>query len=194
MTIQFRPPTIDDAAMLLEWRSSPRVNAMMYTDVQDGDVEQQKRWIERCGQRDDYAHFIIMGDGEPVGYLSYSQIDRVNSRCSCGSYFGTVEGARKYGGHMHAYFMDYIFHVLGLQKNVVEIIDANQRVVKFQRLLGMREVGVLKKHVLKQGVFRDVHVFELLKDDWEAHRWNVNTVAESMRAFGIGEENGRNTI
>jgi RimJ/RimL family protein N-acetyltransferase len=187
MTIRFRPVTLDDAQLLLEWRSSPRVNDMMFTDVGDIDIAQQRRWLERCEARDDFVHFIIEGDGEPAGYLAYSEIDRVNGRCSCGSYFGTAEAARKYGGFMHAYFMDYMFYVLGMRKNVIQIIDANQRVIRLQRLLGMREVGVLKEHIIKHGVLRDVYVFEILKTDWEAHRWNTNTIADSLKAFGVQE-------
>ncbi|EIJ45475.1 hypothetical protein GWL_37900 [Herbaspirillum sp. GW103] len=187
MSITFRRPTLDDAALILSWRSQPRINDMMFSDVQPDQLEQQRRWLAGCEARSDYEHFLILGDGEPVGFLSYADIDRVNGRCSCGSYFGTVEAARKFGGHVHAYFMDYLFYVLGMHKNVIQIIDANQRVLKLQRLLGMREVGVLKEHIIKNGVYRDVHVFELLRQEWEARRWNTQSIADSLRAFGIEE-------
>lgn len=187
MTIRFRHITQDDAQLLLKWRSSPRINDMMFTDIGEINIEQQRLWLERCEARDDFVHFIIEGDGEPVGYLSYSGIDRANGCCSSGSYFGTPEAARKYGGYVHAYFMDYMFYVLGMRKSVIQIINANQRVIKLQHLLGLREVGVLKKHILKNGVAMDVYIFEIFKTDWESRRWNINSIAESFDAFGIKE-------
>jgi RimJ/RimL family protein N-acetyltransferase len=188
MNIAFRKPTINDAELLLGWRSQARVNSMMFTDVYSCDIEKQKKWLGLSAQREDYEHFIILGDQQPVGFLSYSEIDRVKGCCSCGSYFGSVESARKYGGYMHTYFMDYIFYVLNLRKYVVNIIDANPRVLKLQRLLGLRDVGVLKEHILKNNIYRDVYIFELLKKDWESHRWDTHSIEESLKAFGIKEK------
>lgn len=191
MTISFRRPTLDDAALLLEWRSQPRINEMMFTNIQPGDISKHREWLKSCEVRNDYEHFIILGDDKPVGYLSYSEIDQINGHCSCGSYFGTPEGARKFGGHVHAYFMDYIFYVLNMRKYVIHIMDSNTRVLKLQRLLGLREVGVLKEHIIKGGIPKDVYVFELLKKDWETRRWNTHTIAESFRAFGITDKQCR---
>jgi RimJ/RimL family protein N-acetyltransferase len=187
MTISFRIPTLEDAPLLLSWRSQPRINDMMFSDVHAGDIDKQCDWLVRCEQRQDYKHFLILGDGEPVGYLSYTGIDRLNGHCSCGSYFGSIEAGRKYGGHMHAYFMDYLFYGLGMRKNVVQILGANPRVLKLQRLLGLREVGVLKAHILKNDIPVDVYVFELLREDWEFNRWNTQSIADSLKAFGIEE-------
>lgn len=183
MNIRFRRPSLDDAQLLLEWRSSPAINDMMFTDVRPGAIAEQRAWLQRCSERNDYEHFVIMGDGEPVGYLSYSAIDRVNGSCSCGSYFGTVEAGRKYGGYVHAYFMDYLFYGLNLRKNIIQVIDINKKVIRIQQKLRMREVGVLKEHVLKNGVFRDVYIFELLKSEWQAKRWAINTIEDSLAAF-----------
>ncbi len=94
MTITFRPPTLDDAALLLEWRSQPRINDMMFSVVQAGNIKKQRDWLLRCEQLGDYKHFMILGDGQPVGYLSYTGIDRLHGQCSCGSYFGSVAAGR----------------------------------------------------------------------------------------------------
>jgi RimJ/RimL family protein N-acetyltransferase len=189
MSITFRHPKLDDAALLLAWRTQPRINNMMFSDVQHSDLDKQIEWLVRCENRKDYEHFIIIGDDKPVGFLSYNNIDYINGHCSCGSYFGSVEAARKFGGHTHAFFMDYLFYGLGMRKNVIQILGANERVLKLQRLLGLREVGVFKAHVLKNEILMDVYVFELLKQDWEDNRWNTQSISESLKAFGIEEKN-----
>jgi RimJ/RimL family protein N-acetyltransferase len=185
MTISFRSPTLNDSSLLLEWRSQSRINEMMFSDVHSFDEEKQREWLLSCDRREDYMHFMIIGDGEPIGLLSYSGIDRINGHCSCGSYFGSVAAARKYGGHMHAYFMDYLFYVLGMRKNVIYILGSNKKVLKIQQLLGLRSVGVLKQHILKRKIPTDVHIFELLKEDWEERRWNTQSISDSLKAFGI---------
>lgn len=165
---RFRRPTPDDAAMLLDWRKRPDVTRYMFTDVDHG-VEEQRAWIARCEGRNDMRHFVIEHEGRPVGYLAFAQIDPVSRHCSTGHYFAEVEDRRKLAGFMHAFIMDYCFHTLGMHKVVNSFMEGNEKVLKLQSILHYRLVGIYKDHVYKYGRWHNVHVYEMLSEEWEKH-------------------------
>lgn len=169
MPFRFRPPTPDDAAMLLGWRTDPVITRFMFTDLLDGTVEKQRDWLAAMAQRSDFRHFIIEHDGAAVGYLNYADIDFRHRRCSTGSYMVTDHARRMLAGYLHAFIMDYAFYGLGMHKMVNYFMDGNDNVIKIQRVLKCREVGLLKDHVFKYDRFHDVYVFELLESEWRLH-------------------------
>lgn len=183
MPFTFRKPAPDDAAMLLAWRTDPVVTRFMFTDLEHADVDKQRAWLAAMETRRDFRHFIVEHDGAAVGYLSYSEIDWTHKRCATGSYMATPQARRMLAGYLHAFIMDYACYVMGMHKVVNYFMAGNDNVVKMQRILKCREVGVLKEHVCKYGVFHDVHVFETLESEWRNHA-RAFTRAQTLAAFG----------
>lgn len=183
MPFRFRKPALDDAAMLLTWRADPVITRFMFTDLDHNDVDKQRDWLAAMDVRKDFRHFIIDHDGKPVGYLSYSDIDWTHKRCSSGSFMATESARRMLAGYLHAFIQDYAFYVLGMHKIFNYFMAGNDNVIKIQRILKCREVGVLKDHVFKYGVFHDVYVFELLETEWRNHP-RAFTREQTMSAFG----------
>lgn len=164
--LHFRPPVADDAQMLLAWRTRPDIARNMYSAI-DPDPDRQRAWLEAMTARSDYRHFIIGSGGQPIGYLSYSQIDPVHRRCLLGSYVGVRDTPGRAASYLYWYVMDYAFYRLGLNKVVSEVLDTNPSLIKGLRLCGEREVGVLREHIRKDDGYHDVHVFEVLRRDWD---------------------------
>ncbi|MBP2316229.1 GNAT family N-acetyltransferase [Azospirillum soli] len=168
MPFRFRSPTVDDAEMLLAWRTEPAITRFMFTDIDNPDASRQRAWIQAMEKRQDFRHFVIETQGCPIGYLSYSDINWVHRRCSSGSYIVDADARRTVAGFLHSFIMDYCFYALGMNKMVNYFMEGNDNVIKIQRILKCREVGVLKEHVFKYGRYHDVFVFEILKSEWEA--------------------------
>ncbi|GGF24033.1 hypothetical protein GCM10011611_32670 [Aliidongia dinghuensis] len=166
MPFTFRRPTIEDAKLLLDWRTQPDITRYMLTDI-DYDLERQKRWLAAVAHRSDYEHFIVLRHGMPVGHLSYSEIDRVNRHCVPGTYLILEPHERHLAAYTNSFILDYCFYRLDLNKAIFTIMSGNVNFVKAKRLMGVREVGVLKEHVFKYGQFHDLHMFELTRAEWE---------------------------
>ncbi len=166
---RFRHPVPDDAEMLLRWRTDPAITRFMFTDITDPDVERQRAWLLAMERRRDFRHFVIEHEGRPVGYLSYSDIDWTHRRCTSGSYIAEERDRRRIAGFLHCFIMDYCFYGMGMNKLVNHFMEGNDGVIRIQRVLKARQVGVLREHVLKDGRFHDVLVFETLKSEWETH-------------------------
>ncbi|QCO16645.1 GNAT family N-acetyltransferase (plasmid) [Azospirillum brasilense] len=166
---RFRRPTAADAEMLLRWRTEPSITRFMFTDLENPDVDRQRAWLAAIEARRDFRHFIIEHEERPIGYLSYSDIDWVHLRCSSGSYIVEERDRRKLAGFLHNFIMDYCYYGMGMNKIVNYFMEGNDTVIRIQRVLKIREVGVLRQHVHKYGRFHDVYVFETLRSEWEGH-------------------------
>lgn len=184
MPFRFRPPTLDDAGLLLRWRTDPAITRFMYTDIENPDEERQRAWLAAAAGRADFCHFVIEHAGQPIGYLSYSDIDRVNRRCSSGSYIGDRSAGGTVPGLLSTFILDYCFYGLGMNKIVNSFLAGNDGVIHIQRLLKFREVGVLREHIFKYGRFHDVTLFEMTRAEWESRR-HPFTREHTLAAFGV---------
>ncbi|MCP1241730.1 GNAT family N-acetyltransferase [Acetobacter lambici] len=134
MPFLFRTPTLADAQMLLDWRTSPDIAAQMTTQV-PYDLEKQKAWLSACNAREDYVHFVIMlKEGKtPVGYLSYNKIDWQKRECEMGYYTVLEKHKRHLGAYIPQFASDYCFHVMKMEKIVSCILPGNKRMIESMR-------------------------------------------------------------
>jgi RimJ/RimL family protein N-acetyltransferase len=167
MPFTFRRPTLDDAAMILDWRTRPEITRFMVTDIEK-DLDKQRRWLESVTARTDYEHFLILREGRPIGYLSFSEIDRVSRHCVPGIYMVLEPHERHLSAHTNSFIMDYCFYRLDMNKVRFQIMAGNDHYVKAKHLTRVREVGILRDHVFKYGRFHDMHLFEQTRAEWEA--------------------------
>ena len=181
MALNFRKVKLQDAAMILKWRTDPEITRYLFTDI-DPDVTAQENWIRRCETRADFFHFIIYVDDRPIGYLRFADYDSHNRRCSTGNYIYQSDDRRRYAGLLHTFIMDYAFFKLDCHKIVNSFMVGNDRVVKIQQVLKFTYVGLYRDHNFKHDHFYDVHVFELLRGEWETHR-RLYSRAETKAAF-----------
>ena len=86
----FREIETEDAQMILDWRTSPRVAKYLKTEVDHG-VEDQKQWIISCRERASFYHWLIVYQEQPIGYISISEYNPVTKTTSWGFYIGEEE-------------------------------------------------------------------------------------------------------
>lgn len=166
MTLSFKRVTESDAELLLQWRTDPEIAKFMFTDLDNPSVEKQKKWIASLADRKDYRAYMIQDDLTSVGFVSFSEIDFVNKRCSTGLYIYVKEARLKFASTIHEYISYYIFHRLQCNKLMTQILDSNKKAIKLQALLHNHYVGCLQQHIFKNNTFHDVHVYEVLHEDW----------------------------
>lgn len=190
MPFHFRYPTLADAEMLLRWRTSPEITRFMFTDFVP-DLERQRLWLAACARRKDFRHFIICHNQQPAGYLSFADLDGQHRRGASGSYIAEPAVRQRLAGFLYPFIFDYAFARLGLHKLVNSFLAGNTRVLAVQRALRLREVGTLREHVWKNGVWHDVVLFELLRTEWEA-RPRLFPLAQTLAAFADAQDDMHN--
>lgn len=184
MHLTFRRVKIDDAEMLLEWRTRPEITRHMYTDIDHG-IEAQRVWIGECDAARDFRHFVIEYDGAPVGYLSFSRIDPERRQCTTGFYIAERAPGQRFAGVLDVCMVDYAFRVLDVERIENGVLEGNDRSAVFHEKAGFLSIATLPGHVVKQGVAVDVHVYALERVDWE-QKPRAFPLKQSLETFQTG--------
>jgi len=183
--VRLRLVQAGDSARLLAWRNSPQVSAFMYGDHLISQVEHD-RWFAAIASREDRRYWIIEDDGEPVGLANLARIDRAQRRCEWAYYLGEPSTRGKgLGAAVELIVIRYVFETLGLNKLWCEVLADNVAVIRLHERFGFVREALLRDHVAKGGVFRDVVGLGLLRRDWEAGR---PAVEQKLRAAGLFPE------
>jgi len=124
----FREVTVDDAKLLLDWRTSKRVAQFLNTDV-SYDLDAQKKWIEGCGKKEHYYHWIIQLNGKDIGHLNFTDWNRDQRRLSWGLYIGE-DDALGAGGIVPLYFYNFCFDELNVEAIPAEVFYTNVSAIK----------------------------------------------------------------
>ncbi len=158
----------EDLDMVLKWRNSDRVRLNMFSTHVITE-EEHRNWYFNL----DYntcRYFVFEYQGRPVGLVNFTEIDQNNNRCSWGFYLGETDVPAGTGLLMGYLSMEYVFSVLNIRKVCSQVLGSNNRSINYHYKLGFKEEGRLRKHVFHNGVYVDVIVLALFKNDWERVR------------------------
>ena len=184
--LKFRKMQLSDQPKVMAWRVKPDIARFMLTAV-EFNLDKQLRWFERINNSASDEYWIIENNGKPIGVINLSEIDRVNRHATWGLYIGEDMNS-PIGGMLPMYFYNYVFgrSDLNLHKLHGKVLDTNTSMLRVHEVCGYRQVGIHKDHVLRDGSFHDVHVVELLREDWlsRASRFS-RMIAEFENASSI---------
>ena len=181
--LKFKPLTIEYAEVMMRWRTDPAISAYMFTDPKDISKADQVLWINKRLSDGSFSGFIICESDTPVGFLSYTKIDKINRHCSTGSYIVDRSTSIKYAVTLHELIYTYAFEVLKMHKVYAEILETNYKVLKLQELLGMKLSGVLKDHISKSNEMLDIYVYEQLCTTWHERPFKTREKCELLSFF-----------
>jgi len=165
--VDLRPLVVEDAAITVGWRLGRRARLL---NQGAADLDQQARWIE-SRPADEHNFIIALKDGRAVGMLSLIGIDPVNRHAEPGRFLiGEEEAVRGFPAAVEAMSLLYAFAFddLGLVRVWGLVAEDNKRMLKWQKYLGMREEGRLRRHYFIDGRIQDAIVLGLLDDEYRA--------------------------
>jgi RimJ/RimL family protein N-acetyltransferase len=167
--LTYRPVVLGDAEMLLQWRTQPEIGRYMLTEVVP-DPDKQRAWITATNARSDLVHRVIRIKDEDVGYCSIKVTEPASRIGTVGIYIGRPDTPTSLSAFNFIHILNHAFFAMGLHKIVNHILATNDRLLPAQKFNGYRHVGTLCEHVLKQGRWLDMHIFEQSARDWSAFR------------------------
>jgi RimJ/RimL family protein N-acetyltransferase len=165
--VDLRPLVPSDAEKTLTWRLGARARLLKSGST---DVGQQASWISSRPASE--KNFIIcLKDGRDVGMLSLVDIDRINRHAEPARFLlGDEIAVRGIPAAVEAMKLLYVysFETLDLIRLHGKVAGGNDRMLKWQKYLGMRQEGCMRQHYYIDGTFRDAIVLGLLKDEYLA--------------------------
>jgi ribosomal-protein-alanine N-acetyltransferase len=169
LTLRYARP--DDTAALYELGTDPEVSRFFswgpYTDP-----SQASAFIDRLREQREHGErleLVIVDEGDtPIGITGLSEFSQRDRRAVIGTWLGRAHWGSGANADSKALVLALGFRVLGLQRISAYADPENARSIRALERLGFVEEGTLVAWHLHHGQRRDVRIFRLLREDWEA--------------------------
>lgn len=112
----------------------------------------------------------LRADDRLIGNMGVGDLDWVNRTGETGSYLGPAFRNGGLGTEAKHLLLEYCFDRLHLHAIMSTVFEANTRSTAALAKQGYRPAGRLRRHDVKGGIYRDMLVFDLLRDEWLAAR------------------------
>lgn len=132
--------------------------------------EEHHAWFAKVKQESRVICRVFEYDGNPLGIVNFTQIDRQSKKCYWGFYIGEPHAPKGSGLAMGYLALKYIFEELEFFKLCSEVFSFNKTSINYHKKLGFVEEGRFVKHVLKNGVYEDILAMAIFRDDWEKRK------------------------
>ena len=165
--VDLRPLAVHDAERTFRWRSGSRAGLL---NQGARSADRQAEWIARR-PASEKNYVIVLKDGVSVGMLSLVNIDMHNSHAETGRFLiGEEERVKGVPAAVEAMALlyDLAFNKLGLSRLYGTVAANNLLMIKWQKFLGMKEEGRLRRHYNIGGDFQDAVCLGILKSEYEA--------------------------
>ena len=164
--IELRRLEIKDAEITLRWRNSARASLLNRAATS---LEEQTAWIAR--RPDSELNYIIQTRrGSPVGMLSLINIDLEHLHAESGRFLiGDEEAVKGIPAAVESMKLlyDLAFKYYKLQRVYGTVASDNTLMIKWQKYLGMKEEGRLRRHYFIDGRFQDAVCLGILAEEYE---------------------------
>jgi UDP-4-amino-4,6-dideoxy-N-acetyl-beta-L-altrosamine N-acetyltransferase len=159
---------------VLEIRNEEYIREWMFT----GNVinaEDHFTWIERLKNDQSQICLIIVDDkNQPFGAVNIKNIDKENEIAELGFYKTQNIDEKGLMTKALSTTIDYSFSNLGLEKIYSEVFEGNTKSLKIHKSLSFVEEGFMRLHKIKGERRIGVHLFGLLKNEWQIGKNRIN--------------------
>lgn len=173
LNVRLRKIKDNDLEQIMYWRMLPEVTRFMNTDPKLT-LEGQKKWYQKiCESKTDF-YWILEVDNEPAGVASLVDMDVHAGKIHTGVYIAEKKKrSLQLTMELQWNLYDYAFEKLRMHKVCEEILAENKAVIRILDMCGSKREGVLRDQVYKYGVYHDVVVRGILKDEWQEMKKNI---------------------
>ena len=171
--VYLRPLEVADGETLARYETE-EPETFMYRGRQPHSPLAFEAWIGEVYKAHPPGHVefavCLRADDRLIGNMGIGDLDWVDRTGETGSFLGPDfrnSGLGTEGKHL---LLEYCFERLQLHAIMSTVFEANTRSAAALVKQGYRPAGRLRRHDVKGGVYRDLLVFDLLRDDWLAAR------------------------
>ena len=167
-----RPFAPEDAETVYQLASAREISDTMISVPHPLDRATAEGWMKRAA--DDYAArravwFAVTRaeDGVLVGSMALKKIEWEHRQASLSYWIGVPFWGRGYAGEAARRVVGYGFEELGLNRIYAFHMVRNPPSGRVLAKAGMRPEGVLRQRVCKWGVYEDVVIQAVLREEWQ---------------------------
>lgn len=157
-----------DAPRMLEWMKEPGINFFFRWDADKVTRETVNQFIRKASQDDGSIHMAVV-DKEDLymGTVSLKDINRVDGHAEYAISLHMDAIGKDYARMATDGILHLAFHELGLQRVHLNVRDDNHRARRFYEKYGFVYEGRLRRHLVKDGLYHDLDLFSILKEEFQ---------------------------
>lgn len=163
-----RPIFKEEISMLQRWINDPQIRIFL-TATFPMTIEQEARWFEKIGSSQSNVILGIVDKEKDllIGSMGLHDINWIDRRATTGTLIGDkAYWSKGYGTDAKMQLLNYAFNTLNLRKIKSEVIQLNNRSLKYAEKCGYKVEGVLKAEHYKDGEHHDCVRLAVFKEDW----------------------------
>lgn len=161
----------DDYKVTSLWRKDPDIMNSLGGNHFFISELREKIWVENKSMGDNseiYMAICMRKDQKLIGYTSINSIDLRNSSAEWG---GTIIGDKTYWGKGIAtkaaeMMLEYLFAQYPVHKCYVYCLAEHAVTIKMLTSLGFSQDGVMRDHIFKNGEYKSLLVFSILREEY----------------------------
>lgn len=175
-TVLFRDFEERDVDSIYKWKNDEQLNSMIVGQYHPFSYEEAINWVHGCmGEHKTYKFWAICTNDEEkqiIGWCALSNIDFINRSASTHS---IVIGNYYYQDGFAwletvLFLFEYAFERLGLNRLYGESLVGHKISNFVEGLMFMKQEGIHRQAVYKNGRFYDVSYAAILKDEYFLHK------------------------
>lgn len=165
--LRFRWAEDDDTEFLINLRNVKGMNDYFYTS-EPFSYWGHAKFMNNLKNGDD-KFFVVeeIETEQAIGAVSVTHIDWMNRTAEYGRLIiDPITRGKGYGKEIELMTIKYVFDTLNMNKFWCEVLEYNQRVVKLHQETGFIIDGIMRQHIYKDGIYHNVVLMSLLKEDY----------------------------
>lgn len=168
--VYLRALEMEDAELTHAWRLDPVHNNGIITMRRYSSLSTEKKWLENAIKDHEVLKATRMAivkkdNNEMIGIVSLKSIDMITRQASEGIFIGRNRGMG-YSVEARILNLEVAFMDLGLQRVTSRILCENNASIASVKKVGFIHEGVLRQAAYKDGCFKDIAVFSLLREEY----------------------------
>ena len=170
MRVYLRALEIDDYVLINKWRNDPEITKYMGGNVFLVSSEREKKSIENKIFDDTKNVYFAICEIESNKFIGYSSINNIDIRNLKAEWGGTLIGDKEFigkglGKEASAIMLRFLFDQYPINKCYAYCLEEHPATPKLFSSLGFQKDGVLRKDVFKNGEFKNILIFSILREE-----------------------------
>lgn len=175
VTLRAYDDSLDDGWDVIRWRNDPQVKAYFFEE-EPLSLDKHLKWLDKVLDDPSVRYYMIQINEDDdhkaltVGTIGLSHIDWRNRTAEFSWFLIGEAKYRSWGYGKEAIFLllDYSFNHLNLNRIWLQTMTLNKAASAVYRKMGFRGEGILREHKFKNGEYIDIHVYGLLREEFNA--------------------------
>ena len=167
--INFKKLNVEDAKLILDWRTSERVSSFMNSDI-EYNLTNQIQWINNIQNSKENYYWIIEINEIKAGLIYLTNLNANLKTVNWGYYIGD-ENFLGLGSLIPPYLYNFVFNDLNLDVLKAEVFYNNTMVIKMHLKFGYNFIPQLDRIIIKNNKTVLLIAMNLYKSNWNSKKY-----------------------